>query len=136
VIAAIEDGDVPARWQVRHRAPEEVVRDLDRGWRLERRDVQAARIDVRKDVPDRAVFASRVERLEDDQHRVAPARIELLLPVADLERRLRELRFPLLVVLVLFGRRRAVADPEFTFERYEETMSARFEHRRAPWKSN
>ena len=89
------------------------MRDLDRGRRLERRDVQSARIDVREDVPDRAVLAAGVERLQDDQHRVAAARVELLLPFA--ERRAppsSSFDVPVLVVLVAFvGRRRAVGDP-------------------------
>src|SRR5215471_4774717 len=44
VVAAVEDRDVAASREVRRRPPEKIVRDFDRRGRLERRDVQPARV--------------------------------------------------------------------------------------------
>ena len=50
---------------------------------LERRDVQAARVYASKHVPDRAVLAGRIERLEDQEHGIAAIGVEPVLRVAE-----------------------------------------------------
>src|SRR6185312_2342337 len=60
-------------------APQEVVQPLLRRRNLERRDVAPLRIDATHDVPDRAVLAARVDRLQDDEERLLALRVQPLL---------------------------------------------------------
>src|SRR5205814_9652709 len=76
----------------------------------------------------------RVERLEHDQDGVAAARVEALLPVAEVARGLLELLGPVLgFAVVLRGLRRAVGDPERVAVRHEKTMRCRVEHGAVPY---
>ena len=67
VVRTVEDADAPALGQVSDVAPHEVVVELLRRGLLERGHLAPLRIDAGHDVLDRAVFASRVHRLEDQQ---------------------------------------------------------------------
>ena len=94
VVAAVEDADAAALGQVLRAAPHVIVVELLGGRRLERDHLAALRIDARHDVLDRAVLARGVHRLEDEQHRPAILRVELVLQrreraAADGERLLR-----------------------------------------------
>ena len=73
----------PRAGQRRLAAPEPVVRQLGPRRLLERRHVHALRVEPAHDVPDRAVLAGRVHRLEDDQQRPAVLGIEALLQLAE-----------------------------------------------------
>ena len=67
VVRTVEDADAPALGQASDVAPHEVVVELLRRGLLERGHLAPLRIDAGHDVFDRAVFASRVHRLEDQQ---------------------------------------------------------------------
>ena len=67
VVRTVEDADPPALGQVSDVAPHEVVVELLRRGLLERGHLAPLRIDAGHDVFDRAVFASRVHRLEHKQ---------------------------------------------------------------------
>ena len=67
VVRAVEDPDHPARRTLGVHAPEKVVRELDRRWRLERRDGATLRVDAREDAADRSVLTRGVEPLEDEE---------------------------------------------------------------------
>ena len=79
VVAAIEDPDAAALRQALHAAPQVVVVEVLAARRLEREDLAALRVHARHHVLDRAVLAGRVHRLEDQQHRPAVLRVELVL---------------------------------------------------------
>ena len=68
IVRPVEDADHPARRHLPHAAPQKVMPGLQRRRHLERRHLAALRIDPRKDVPDRAVFARRIHALQHDQH--------------------------------------------------------------------
>ncbi len=82
VIGTVENADPAAFRKVAGGAPEEVVLQFDRARVLEAEHLAALRIDPRHDVPDRAILARRVHRLEDQQDRVAVRRIKKLLLLA------------------------------------------------------
>ena len=97
VVRAVEDPDHPACRALGVDAPEEVVRELDRRGRLERRDATALRVDTREDVADRPVLAGGVEALEDEEDAPLSLGVEALLQ----RRELLEQRGELLLRLVL-----------------------------------
>ena len=59
-----------------------VIAFLGRG-RLEAEDLAALRVDAGHHVPDRAVLAGGVHRLEDQQQRVGVLRVELVLVLGE-----------------------------------------------------
>jgi hypothetical protein len=69
----------PRSGQVPDVAPHEIVVELLRRGLLEREHLAALRIDARHDVLDRAVFAGRVQRLEDEQQGPAVLGVEHIL---------------------------------------------------------
>ena len=75
-----------------------VVALLGRG-RLEAEHLAALRVDTRHDVPDRAVLAGRVHRLEDHQQRIGVLRVELVLMLRELLDAVFEQREGFLLVL-------------------------------------
>ena len=81
VVRAVEDADVAALGQLPLVAPQEVVVELLRRRDLEAADLDALRIDPAHDVPDGAVLAGRVHRLEhdDDPVRVLGGQTHLVL---------------------------------------------------------
>src|SRR5579885_3666436 len=83
VVRAIEDRDVTTPGRVAMDAPEEVVRGLLLGRRLERNHLAPARVDARHDVLDGAVLPGRVHPLEDDQHREAAVGVEHVLEAGE-----------------------------------------------------
>ena len=64
-------------------APEEIVVELDRAWRLEAGDVATLRIDPGEDMLDGAILPGGIHRLEDAEHRPAILRIEHVLRLAE-----------------------------------------------------
>ena len=79
VVRTVEDADPPALGQVSDVAPHEVMVELLRRGLLERGHLAPLRIDARHDVLDRAVFAGRVHRLEDQQQGPAVLGVEHVL---------------------------------------------------------
>ena len=73
----------PRSGRSRVRAPQEVVLQFLGARVLEAEDLAALRIDAGHDVPDRAVLAGRVHRLEDQQHGMAVRCVQALLQLAD-----------------------------------------------------
>ena len=82
VIGAVEDADVAALRQVAGGAPEEIVLQLLGARMLVAEHLATLRIDAGHHVPDGAVLARRVHRLEDEQHGVAVGAVEQLLLIA------------------------------------------------------
>ena len=70
VVRPVEDRDLAARRQLLRVAPEVVVVELLRRRRPEAVDDDALRVHAAHHVPDRAVLAARVERLEHHEHAV------------------------------------------------------------------
>ena len=75
---------LPALRQIARGAPEKIVLQLGGAGMLEAEHLAALRIDPGHHVPDRAVLARRVHRLEDQQHGVAVGGVEKLLLRAQL----------------------------------------------------
>ena len=71
VVGAVEDADAAALRQTLRGAPEKIVLQFRRRSVLEAEHLAALRIDAGHHVPDGAVLAGGVHRLEDQQHRVA-----------------------------------------------------------------
>jgi hypothetical protein len=75
----VEDPDVSTGRAGRVDSPEEVVRLLQRGGRLEGRDDAALRIDAAHDVPNGPVLAGRIDPLQHYQDCAAPLGVEAFL---------------------------------------------------------
>ena len=73
VVGAVEDPDVPRLGQRPSDPPQEVVRALLLGRRLERGDPHALRVDQADRVPQRAALAGGVHALQHQQHAPASA---------------------------------------------------------------
>src|ERR1039458_6170354 len=76
VIGTVEDGDSAARRQSFFAPPEKIVIKLFGRWRFERVHLCSLRIDARHHMPDRAVFAGSVHRLQNYQQCIRVFRIE------------------------------------------------------------
>ena len=79
VVRAVEDPDLAAFRQHPGTTPEKIVLQLLRAWMFETEDLAALRVDARHHMLDGAVFSGGVHRLEDQQDRVAVARVQQLL---------------------------------------------------------
>jgi hypothetical protein len=64
-------------------APEEIVRGLLMRRSFERRNLAALRVHSRHDMPDRAVLASSIERLQDNEQSMPFIGIEQMLELAE-----------------------------------------------------
>ena len=108
VVRTVVDADASALGQRLHGPPQVVVIALLGGRRLEAEDLAALRVDARHDVPDRAVLARGVHRLEDHQQRVGVLRVELVLLLGELLDAVLEQRERFLLVLDRSGPTRVV----------------------------
>ncbi len=82
VIGAVENPDPAPLRQAARGPPKKVVVELFRARMFEAENFAALRIDPRHDVLDRAVFAGRVHRLEDEEEGVAIVGIKQALQLA------------------------------------------------------
>src|SRR3954447_4486061 len=83
VMRAVEDRDLASRRELLRVAPEEVVVELGGGRPAEAVDDDPLRVHAAHHVPDRAVLAARVERLERDEDAVGVLRGEARLVVVE-----------------------------------------------------
>ena len=88
VVRPVEDPDEAGRRHLGAHSPQEIVRALLGGRRLERRDLHALRIDGSDDMPHDTALAGGVERLQHEEHasRIAldAVRVQLLLDPIEL----------------------------------------------------
>jgi len=82
VVRAVEDGDLPVRRGRFVRPPQKVVRCFLRRRLFESVDVRALRVERAKHVPDRAVLAAGIHRLEDDEQSACVFGVEAVLQLA------------------------------------------------------
>jgi hypothetical protein len=83
VVAAVEHPDPSPLWQMDGRTPQEIVIELVRGGRLVGRDLETGRVHTRRHGTDRRVLPRRVDRLKDQQERVAVGGVQPLLQICD-----------------------------------------------------
>ena len=81
---AIEDRDFSAGGRVRMNPPQKIVTCFNRGWLFETGDCTALRVHHTQNMPDRAVFASSVQALQDNQQTLPVFGIQTVLQCADL----------------------------------------------------
>ena len=84
IITAVEDPDPAAFRQAFARPPEEIVVQFLVAGHLEGEHLEAGRVDPGQHRADRAVLASGIHRLEDQQHTVAVIGIQHMLQIAQI----------------------------------------------------
>src|SRR4029077_19311249 len=82
VVRTVEDPNHAVLWNTSVRPPQIIVIEFLGAWSLEGVDVASLWIYAGHDVLDHAVFAGGIHPLNDEQHRPAILRVELLLQIA------------------------------------------------------
>jgi hypothetical protein len=82
VIGAVKNADVSALREAARRAPQKIMLQFPGARMLEAENLASLRIDAGHDVLDRAVLASGVHRLKNQQQRIAVVGVKQALPFA------------------------------------------------------
>ena len=67
IVGTIEDANAPALWQMACGAPEKIMLQLLRARLFETEYLTTLWIHARHDIPDRAILARRIHRLENQE---------------------------------------------------------------------